>query len=37
MDDFAESEIFDHVESFLIEMHSDNSANMSGSGTKYDI
>ncbi len=37
MDDFAESEIFDHVESFLLENYSNNEDGISGSGRKYDI
>ncbi len=37
MDDFAESEILDHVESFLLENYTDNLNDISGSGRKYDV
>ena len=37
MDDFAESEIFDHVESFLLDNYSNNEEGLSGTGRKYDV
>ena len=37
MDDFEENEVFDSVESLLLENYSGNLEEMSGSGYKYDV
>ena len=37
MDDFEENEVFDSVESFLLENYSGDLEQMSGSGSKHNV